>query len=70
MYKQCLMRWCVNFSDGPEIGMCGRVGRYFSTRLPSEGRSEGGALVGVLFGRNGGRRKISSVKVSDGKVFR
>ena len=60
----------MNFSDGSEISVCGRVGRYFSARLPSEVRSEGGALVGVLFGRNGGRRKISSVKVADGKVFR
>ena len=53
-----------------EIGVCGRVGRYFPARLPSEGRSEGGASVGVLFGRNGGRRKISPVKVVGGKVFR
>ena len=60
----------VNFSAGPEIGVCGRVGRYFPTRLPPEGRSEGGALVGVLFGWNGGRRKISPIKVVGGKVFR
>ena len=33
------------------------VGRYFSTRLSSEDRSERGALVGVLVDRNGGRRK-------------
>ena len=26
-----------------------RVGRYFLARLPLEGRSEGGAPVGVLF---------------------
>ena len=32
-----------------------RVGRYFLARLPPEGRSEGGAHVGVLFDRNGGR---------------
>ena len=45
-------------------------GKVFFGEVPSEGKSEGGALVGVLFGRNGGRRKISSVKVADGKVFR
>ena len=27
---------------GLEIGACGRVGRYFPKRLPSEGRSERG----------------------------
>ena len=48
---------CVIFSSGPEIGACGHMGRYFPTRLPLEGRSEGGTLVGVLFGRNGGYRK-------------
>ena len=41
------------------------VGRFFSTRLPLEGRSERGALVGVLVGRNGGRQKISPKKVFD-----
>ena len=46
------------------------VGRCFSTRLLSKGRSEGGTSVGVLFGRNGGRRKISLVKVASSKVFR
>ena len=46
------------------------VGRYFPARLPSKGRSEGGAPIGVLFNRNGGRRKISPVKVVDDKVFR
>ena len=44
----------MNFSVGPEIGACGRMGRYFPARLPSEGRSEGGAPVGVLFNLNGG----------------
>ena len=34
------------------------VGRYFPMRLPPEGRSERGAPIGVLFGRNGGRRKM------------
>ena len=63
-------RWRVNFSPRLEIGACGHVGRYFSVRLPPNGRLEGGALVGVLFGRNGGRRKISPVKVSGSKVFR
>ena len=43
---------------------------YFLARLPSEGRSGGGAPVGVLFGRNGSRRKISLMKVVGGKVFR
>ena len=59
----------VNFSPGPEIGACGRVGMYFSARLPPEGRSEGGASIGVLFDRNGGRRKISPVKFAGSKVF-
>ena len=68
MSKQCLTRRrMVNFSVAPEIGTCGRVGRYFPTRLPPEGRSEGGSPVGVLFGRNGGRRKISPVKVAGSK---
>ena len=49
-------RWLLNFSVGPEIGMCGHMGKYFSARLPLEGRSERGAPVGVLFGRNGGCR--------------
>ena len=35
-----------------------------------EGRSEGGALVGVLFGRNGGHWNILPVKVAGGKVLR
>ena len=46
----------MNFSIELEISACGRVGRYFSARLTPKGRSEGGAPVGVLFGRNGGRR--------------
>ena len=45
----------MNFRVGPKIGACGSEGRYFSARLPLEDRSEGGALVGVLFSRNGGR---------------
>ena len=45
--------WHVNFSARPEIGVCGSMGRYFLVRLPSEGRSEGGAPIGVLFGWNG-----------------
>ena len=60
----------VNFSAGPEIGACGCVGRYFLARLPPEVRSEGDALVGVLFGRNGGHQKISPKKVAGNKVFR
>ena len=60
----------MNFSAKSEIGACGRVRRYFSTRLPSEGRSEGGAPIGVLFDRNGGRRKILSIKVACDKMFR
>ena len=46
------------------------MGRYFPARLPSEGRLEGGAPVGVLLCRNGGHWKISPVKVVGGKVFR
>ena len=46
-------------STGLKIGACGRVGRYFPARLPPEGRSKRGAPIGVLFGRNGGHRKIS-----------
>ena len=42
----------------------------FPARLPPEGRSKGVAPVGVLFGRNGGSRKISPVKVANGKVLR
>ena len=60
----------LNFSTRQEIDACGHIGRYFLTRLSPEGRSEGGAPIGVLFGHNGGRRKISSVKVSGEKVFR
>ena len=63
-------RRCVNFSTGSEIGACGCVGRYFPARFPSKGRSEGEAPVGVLLGRNGGRRKISLVKFASGKVLR
>ena len=70
MSKQCLKGRHANFSAGPEIGPCGRLGMYFPTRLPLKGRSEGGAPVGVLFDRNGGRQKISPVKVAVGKVFR
>ena len=46
----------MNFSAGPEIDACGRVGRYFLARLPPEGRSEGGTPIGVLFVQNGSRR--------------
>ena len=60
----------VNLSSKLDIGACGRVGRYFPVRLPLEGRSEGGAPVDVFFSRNGGRRKISPVKVVGNKVFR
>ena len=60
----------VNFSARSKIGVCGHVGRYFPAMVPSEGRSEGGAPVGVLFGRSGGRQKILPVKVADGKMFR
>ena len=49
-------RRCENFSAKPEISACGRVGRYFPTRLPPKGRSEVDAPVSVLFGWNGGRR--------------
>ena len=44
--------------------------RLFSDEASTGGRSEGGAPVGVLFGRNGGCRKISLVKVAGGKVLR
>ena len=60
----------VDFSVGPEIGACECVCSCFPVRLPLEGRSEGVALVGVLFGRNGGHRKISLAKVASGKVLR
>ena len=46
------------------------MGRCFLVRLPPEGRSERGAHVGVLVGRNGGRWKISQEKVAGDKVFR
>ena len=46
------------------------MGRYFSTRLPSEGRSKRGAPVSVLVGWNGGRQKILWEKVVGGRVFR
>ena len=68
MSKQCLMCRRVNFSIGSEISTCGHVGRYFPARLPPEGRLEGGTPVGVLFGQNGGHRKISPVKVAGSKV--
>ena len=70
MSKKFLTRRRVNFSAKPEIDVCGIVGRYFPTRLPPEGKLEGGALVGVLFGRNEGRRKILQEKVVGSKVFR
>ena len=59
----------MNFSTGPEIGACGRVGRYFPAKIPPEGRSERGARVGVFVDWNGGRRKISLKNVASGKVF-
>ena len=60
------MRWCMNFSTGPEIGECGRMGRYFSAMLPLEGRSERGTPIAVLVGRNGGRRKkLSTIEYYD-----
>ena len=39
----------VNFSARLEISACGLVGSYFPARIPLEGRSEGGAPVGVHF---------------------
>ena len=51
------------------MGACGPVQCYFPARISPGGRSEGDAPVGVLFGRKGGRRKISSVKVAGGKVL-
>ena len=33
------------------------MARYFLTMLPPEGRLEGGAPIGVLFGWNGDRQK-------------
>ena len=68
--SHAVKRQHVNFSVGSEIGACGCVGRCFRTRLPLEGRSERGVPVGVLVGRNGGRRTISSEKVARGRVFR
>ena len=57
----------MNFSAEPEISACGHVGRYFPARLPSKGRLESDAPVGVLVGRNRGRRKkLSAVEYSDG----
>ena len=42
------------------------MGRYFPTRLPLDGRSERDALVGVLVGWNGDRRKkLRAVEYSD-----
>ena len=64
--KQCLTRRRVNFSTGPEIGACGHVERYFPTRIPPEGRSDRGTLVGVLVSRNGGRwKKLTTAKYYD-----
>ena len=67
MCKQCLTR-CHALAR--ELKRRTGDQRYFPTRLPPEGRSEGGTPVGVLFDYNGGRRKISLVKVVGGKVFR
>ena len=48
---------CKTVSNAPTRGFQRRtrdwrVCSYFSARLPPKGRSEGGAPVGVLFGRN------------------
>ena len=44
-----------------------RVGKNFSARFPSEGRSERDALVGMLVGRNGCcRKKLRAARCSDG----
>ena len=59
----------VDFSTGPEIGACEPVCKCFPARHPPEGRSEGVALVGVIFGQNEGRRKNSPVKVVGDKVL-
>ena len=67
MAKQCLTHRCVNFNARLEIGMCQHVKKYFSTRLPPEGRSERDGLVGVHVDRNGGRRKkLPATGYSDG----
>ena len=59
-----MAKQCLTGSHAPTCGFQRQivdrrmlVGRYFLVRLPSEGRSERGAPVGVLVGRNGGRRK-------------
>ena len=61
-------RRLVNFSARLKIGACGCMRRYFSARLPPEGRLER-APIGVLVGQNGGRRKILPKKVVNGRVF-
>ena len=60
----------VNFSAGSEIGACEHMRSYFQARLPPKGRSERGTPVCELFDRNGGRWKISPIKVVGGKVLR
>ena len=57
MAKQCFTCQRVNFSVGLEIGACWRMEKYFSARLPPEGRLERDAHVGVLVDWNGGCRK-------------
>ena len=43
------------------------MGSYFPERIPLESRSERGAFVGVLVGRNGGcRKKLPVAEYSDG----
>ena len=70
MAKQCLTHRHVSAHEFQRQIGDRRMGRCFWARLPSEGRSERGALVGVLVGRNGGRQKILSEKVADDRVFR
>ena len=69
MAKQCLTRRHTPAREFQRWTRDRCVGRYFLTRLPPEGRSERGALVGVLVDQNGGCRKILSKKLSVAEYF-
>ena len=57
MAKQCLTRRHALAREFQCRTGDRHMGKYFPAMLPSEGRSERGAPIGVLVSRNGGRRK-------------
>ena len=59
----------MNFNAKPKINAFRHVGKYFPKKLPSEGRLERDAPIGVFVGQNEGHWKILPKKVADGRVF-